>query len=364
MSENLPSRRLDYIDISKGIGILLVIIGHISYTPESIDIYLSAFHMPLFFFLAGVTYNNQKYQSFTYLFGQKIKAILIPYFIFSMIMVFWLTTRDFASAIYYNTLQMTGGGGGIILRFFRNLLAVVIQIRRTQLGIGVWFLPCIFLNFLMLNLILKVSNKKIITLIISIMCFTVGYFYSKFLHDYPLPWGLDAAFCSILFMTLGTLIENNLEKILRDFSKFILPISFMLLTLFAWLNYKYTGSGCGMWSSIYGNYLFYLIGALSGIAFTLSFSFMLKHGLLSEIGRRSIYYYGLHVILIQIFSAIVSKVFVNYLQNIYFQVLMTVIITALIIVILWPFYKVYNKLVVWLQSKITNFTERKTCEQK
>lgn len=111
MENNLISQtRLNYIDVSKGIGIILVIAGHIPYLPKFFDVWLSAFHMPLFFFLAGVTYNNQKYQSFTYLFGQKIKAILIPYLIFSMIMVLWLTTRDFASVIYYNTLQMAGGG--------------------------------------------------------------------------------------------------------------------------------------------------------------------------------------------------------------------------------------------------------------
>lgn len=362
MSENIVGKRLDYIDVSKGFGIILVIVGHISYTPELMGVWLSAFHMPLFFFFAGVTYNAEKYESFKYLLVQKVKALLIPYLFFSLIMVLWLTTRDFASAIYHNTIQIARGG--IIISFFKNLLAIVIQIRRTRWGIGIWFLPCIFLNFLMLNLILRVSSKKIIALIISLMCFTVGYLYSKFLHAYPLSWGLDAAFCSILFMTLGFLLKENLVKMLETFGKFILPISFILLCLFAWLNYKCTGSGCGMWSSMYGNYFFYIFGALFGIAFILSLSFIKKSGWLSVIGRRSIYYYGLHVILIQILSAVIGKFFGNYLQNIYFQILATIIVTLLIIVLLWPFYNIYNKLVVWLQSKITNFTERKTCEQR
>lgn len=51
MSENIVGKRLDYIDVSKGFGIILVIVGHISYTPELMGVWLSAFHMPLFFFL-------------------------------------------------------------------------------------------------------------------------------------------------------------------------------------------------------------------------------------------------------------------------------------------------------------------------
>lgn len=50
MSENIVGKRLDYIDVSKGFGIILVIVGHISYTPELMGVWLSAFHMPLFFF--------------------------------------------------------------------------------------------------------------------------------------------------------------------------------------------------------------------------------------------------------------------------------------------------------------------------
>ena len=40
------------IDLAKGIGILLVIVGHGLFSNFAID----SFHMPLFFFLTGLTF--------------------------------------------------------------------------------------------------------------------------------------------------------------------------------------------------------------------------------------------------------------------------------------------------------------------
>ena len=44
--------RLDYIDLAKGIGILLVVIGHGAFNNFGINI----FHMPLFFCISGLTF--------------------------------------------------------------------------------------------------------------------------------------------------------------------------------------------------------------------------------------------------------------------------------------------------------------------
>ena len=53
MNETYGKRDLTF-DIAKGIGIFLVIIEHMpSFMPEWIRIYISSFHMPLFFFISG-----------------------------------------------------------------------------------------------------------------------------------------------------------------------------------------------------------------------------------------------------------------------------------------------------------------------
>ena len=49
--ENLTKRRLNYLDYAKGIGILLVVLGHIY--NNSVKLWIYSFHMPLFFIISG-----------------------------------------------------------------------------------------------------------------------------------------------------------------------------------------------------------------------------------------------------------------------------------------------------------------------
>ena len=43
-------KRIGYIDMAKGLAIILVIIGHITFTPKTGRTIVYLFHIPLFFF--------------------------------------------------------------------------------------------------------------------------------------------------------------------------------------------------------------------------------------------------------------------------------------------------------------------------
>ena len=53
-------KRINWIDQAKGIGILLVVIGHMN-IPQDLSKIIFSFHMPLFFFISGYLYNEKKY---------------------------------------------------------------------------------------------------------------------------------------------------------------------------------------------------------------------------------------------------------------------------------------------------------------
>lgn len=50
-------KRFDWVDIAKGIAILLMILGHSS-LPNMIQNWIYSFHMPFFFFISGVLNDN------------------------------------------------------------------------------------------------------------------------------------------------------------------------------------------------------------------------------------------------------------------------------------------------------------------
>ena len=67
-------KRIEWIDTAKGIGLILVILGHLHIPFMTTWIYL--FHMPLFFFLSGLVYSGGKYTWKQYLI-KKAKSLLV-----------------------------------------------------------------------------------------------------------------------------------------------------------------------------------------------------------------------------------------------------------------------------------------------
>lgn len=49
----MHSQRIEWIDVAKGIAILLMVAGHTT-IPKSISNFIWAFHMPLFFIASGL----------------------------------------------------------------------------------------------------------------------------------------------------------------------------------------------------------------------------------------------------------------------------------------------------------------------
>ena len=81
--------RFEWIEVTKGIGVMFVILVH-SMIPwlNPVTIHLSSFTIAIFFVLAGLTYNNQRYRgNLRYFAVSRGKQFLIPYFFLYMIMM-------------------------------------------------------------------------------------------------------------------------------------------------------------------------------------------------------------------------------------------------------------------------------------
>lgn len=80
----LRQSRLPYIDIAKGIGILLVVLGHVQ-TYASVHDMVYLFHMPLFFLLSGMVF--KKDESWWVCMKKKLVHLLLPYLFFMVLFV-------------------------------------------------------------------------------------------------------------------------------------------------------------------------------------------------------------------------------------------------------------------------------------
>jgi len=91
------SQRLDFIDIAKGIGILLVVYGHALRGLASallvrqdsalfiVDYVIYAVHMPLFFVLSGLFFETSLTKAPTRFWRGRVKTIAYPYLLWSLL---------------------------------------------------------------------------------------------------------------------------------------------------------------------------------------------------------------------------------------------------------------------------------------
>ena len=77
------------LDICKFIAMFLVIWLHFG-APHVIDVYLHLFHMPVFFFLSGLCYNEIKHNNFKQLITSRVQSLIKPYVLVAIVMyIFW-----------------------------------------------------------------------------------------------------------------------------------------------------------------------------------------------------------------------------------------------------------------------------------
>lgn len=121
--------RLDYIDVAKGISILLVVMFHTKFNlhlPLLGDA-LSTVRVPFFLFLAGVFFTAKL--DFKAFFTRKFEQLLVPYYVSCFGFFLWLlvTHSDIVNDFAFGTLYAT--------TFAMDLM------------LACWFLPHLFLLF-------------------------------------------------------------------------------------------------------------------------------------------------------------------------------------------------------------------------
>ncbi len=155
----MNSKRLTYFDMTKGLGIILVVLGHIEYISEPLRAWISSFHMPLFFVVSGmlIHYKDELSKDFSVTILKKLKSIIVPYFFFSLL--YFLI--DILNVLLHKIDLRT---------FWVNFIHSA-----TFYGVSVlWFLPALFLaetGFLFLTKKLPRTASIIVILISALLAY-------------------------------------------------------------------------------------------------------------------------------------------------------------------------------------------------
>ena len=87
---NMETKRITWVDMAKGYGIIAVFIGHLV-QGGMLGNFVYSFHLPLFFFLSGYLFHaNVDFLTFL---KKKARSILVPYFSLGIFIVFFTVYR-------------------------------------------------------------------------------------------------------------------------------------------------------------------------------------------------------------------------------------------------------------------------------
>lgn len=179
-------RRYQFIDILKGIAILLIVYGHI--IPGFIVIftnYVATFNIPLFFFVSGILFNEKKYQGqFDFFLKTRIQGLMIPFLYLSLIVLCGYYFLEIDRCKFAIHVLLYGWG-----------------------GYALWFVPVLFLVELFYYPLSYIKTKmRCICLLMIVML----SFISCKMYGY-IPYNILLVFCGIYFYGLGNLCRPLLN---------------------------------------------------------------------------------------------------------------------------------------------------------
>ena len=76
------NKRIDFVDLTKGVCIILVVMAHIGGAFEKLDYHsmIASFRMPLYFFISGIFFKS--YEGLFGFFIRKINKLIVPFLFF------------------------------------------------------------------------------------------------------------------------------------------------------------------------------------------------------------------------------------------------------------------------------------------
>lgn len=189
--------RIAWIDGAKGLGIILIVLGHLASVeqPSAFYVYIYAFHVPLFFFVSGLTLKPGS-RPVGAMLADKTRTLLVPYLCYALLgYLFYLAGYAAAQAAGLAIDQFGYGP-------WRPLWGVLYG----TLGEGrlvntpMWFVVALFCTFVIGYLINTFVRPMALRWALVLVLAAAGIVASR--HG-TWPWSLPSALVGLVFFQAG-----------------------------------------------------------------------------------------------------------------------------------------------------------------
>jgi Fucose 4-O-acetylase and related acetyltransferases len=211
--------RVEYMDILKGLAIILVVMGHCSGKGENI-IYL--FHMPLFFIISGYFYKEESINRPIQFIKKRLKSLYLPFIKYEFL--FLILHNIFIKINFYNSKANIPQQYYTIHDFIVNSIRILFFDSTELLLSPFWFLTALFLTSILFFLISIVITKVIsnnkrepVRALLVIILFFVGNYLTK--HSININFSLNGK--ETFNVSLVALLMYYIGFLYKKYEKFI-----------------------------------------------------------------------------------------------------------------------------------------------
>lgn len=354
--KTLMSKRIEFIDIARGIGILLVVLGHndFGYISPFAHQVIYSFHMPLFFFLSGYFLNAAT--GFGDFVVKRFNSLLKPYY-FTIFMVYFMSI-SFGIMGFQTALR----------RIVKSLYASGYYLDWVQL----WFLPHLFVvslyAFVFYKLTARLGNRflrwavLILTLLVASLFLQSFYPFSVSIFGrsytlFGLPFSLDLMLLSGFFFILGGEIRRLASDRTFDSPLLLLGSGSTLILLNIYFDYRIDFN-----TRLYESFIVNTAEAVIGILFILTLSRQIDlqsrrlASFFKYFGRISLILLIFHVPIQDLWAQKIMAVINNQSLSIWGGFIMGVAGSAL----LYELFFKANPIASWWVGRQAESSERKT----
>lgn len=287
--------RLNWIDYTKGIGIIFVIVGHAVDATTKLNIWIYSFHLALFFIVSGLTIKKSTINMPIHkILIKYLKSLIVPYYILGFCCLLIELVKDVLQK------DITVDSTLILVEKYLFLAGIKAD----------WFLPALFFAIVLAVLLLKLfkGNKTAALLVSAVLAALCSYFNSE---NRIIIMILRIGVSTFLVL-FGYLISDLLINKLKNNTIKEKMINLSLFVVFTLINIPiifYNGK-VTLADKVLGNYpvLFFVTGILGtlSIAFFCKFIDSLNLRILKYTGKNSIVIMAVHMEIMALLCSILN----------------------------------------------------------
>lgn len=326
------TKRPNFIDYSKAIGIYLVVLGQYGYFLNipfknnllwNVVFNIYSFHVPLFFIISGYLF---KFTSIKTSLSKGFRQLIIPYLLLSLISLILGLTNLFLT----DELSKQ--------RILDNILGIISASDfgkvYSHYSIPLWFVYSLFFIKMYMEIAKNIRNNWILYLLLIITI--AGGGLTIYRNDGILAFRISSTITGLSFFCIGFYAKTYINKI-KSFKIYglviLFVISLMLLIISLHFNMDYNHKpGLSVFSSKFGRHpLLFYSGGIAGTLMIMSLSQILsrfKNRMILTISNGTIIVLGIHQVIYFVFKGFITS------NNLYFAIFFSLFILAICYVII------------------------------